>query len=209
MGSPFFTDVVKVVGSFDAPHGVVSDDRGSTMKVLEIRLGSASAAGVSAGAPGGALAAPRVPQLKSPPVPVTLTAPIGQAGTGEATPELAQSKVTPAGDVKRTLPSSASQFDGAALDERGITSAAAALTANAKSAAQRRREGRTVTGTVPELTHPFNQAEISTLPQRATIGPPVLSRLSRIFTMTVSAAGVIRDLLGKNAQTPPALGFRP
>src|SRR5438128_7421841 len=191
MASPFFTEVVNVVGSFDAPHGVVSDERGSTMKLLEIRLGSASAAGVSAGAPGGAPPVPGVPQLKSPPVPVTLTAPAGQAGTGEAAPELAQSNVTPAGGVRRTLPSSASQFEGAALDARGISSAAVALTANARNAAQRRRKGRTVTATVAEFTHPFNQSAAPTLPQRAP--PPsvlrVLSRLSRIFTMTVSAAG--------------------
>src|SRR5437899_4139235 len=171
MASPFFTDVVNVVGSFDTPHGVVSDERGSTMKVLEIRLGSASAAGVSAGAPGGAPLAPGVPQLKSPPVPVTLTAPAGQAGTGEAAPELAQSNVTPAGGVRRTLPSSASQFEGAALDARGISSAAVALTANARNAADRWRKGRTVTGTVPELTHEFNRAERATLPQLATYGP--------------------------------------
>src|SRR6266851_8168762 len=165
MASPFFTDVVKVVGSFDTPHGVVSDDRGSTMKVLEIRLGSASAAAVSVGAPGGAPPAPGVPQLKSPPVPVTLTAPAGQVGTGDAEPELAQSNVTPAGGVRRTLPSSASQFEGAALDGRGISSAAVALTANASNAAERRRRGRTVSGTVPELTHRFNRALTPILPQ--------------------------------------------
>src|SRR5438128_10730008 len=159
MASPFFTDVVNVVGSFDAPHGVVSDERGSTMKVLEIRLGSASAAGVRAGAPGGAPLAPGVPQLKSPPVPVTLTAPAGQVGTGDAKPELAQSNVTPAGGVRRTLPSSASQFEGAALGGRGFSSAAVALTANASEAAHRRRKGRTVTGPLPEFTHEVNRAQ--------------------------------------------------
>ena len=176
MGSPFFTDVVKVVGSFDTPQGVVSDDRGSTMKVLEIRLGSASAAGVSAGAPGGALPAPGAPQLNSPPVPVTLTAPAGQVGAGDAPPELAQSNVTPAGGVKRTLPSSASQFEGAALDGRGFSSAAVALTANASEAAHRRRKGRTVTGTVPEFTHEFNKARGPILPQFCslqTLGLPL------------------------------------
>ena len=172
MASPFFTDVVNVVGSFDAPHGVVSDERGSTMKVLEIRLGSASAAGVSAGAPGGAPLAPGVPQLKSPPVPVTLTAPAGQVGTGDAEPELAQSNVTPAGGVRRTLPSSASQFEGAALEGRGTSSAAVALTANASNAAHRRLEGRTVTGTLPELTHGFNPAPRPTLPQRRSEAVP-------------------------------------
>src|SRR5260370_40479128 len=136
------------------------------MKVLEIRLGSASAAGVSVGAPGGAPPpAPGVPQLKSPPVPVTLTAPAGHAGTGEAAPELAQSNVTPAGGVRRTLPSSANQHEGAALGGRGITSAAVALTANARNAAERRRRGRTVTGTVTELTHLFNRAVTPILPQ--------------------------------------------
>src|SRR2546426_6639004 len=165
MVSPFFTDVVNVVGSFDAPQGVVSDESGSTMKVLEMRLGSASAAGVSVGAPGGAPPAPGVPQLKSPPVPVTLTAPAGHAGTGEAAPEVAQSNFTPAGGVRRTLPSTANQLEGAALDGRGITSAAVALTANVSNAAERRRRGRTVTGTVPELTHRFNQALMPILPQ--------------------------------------------
>src|SRR5205807_8499055 len=99
MVSPFFTDVVNVVGSFDAPHGVVSDESGSTLKVLEIRLGSASAAGVSAGAPRGAPPTPGVPPVKSPPAPGTLTAPAGQAGTGEGAPELRQSHLTPAGGV--------------------------------------------------------------------------------------------------------------
>jgi len=84
-----------------------------------------------------------------------LTAPAGQAGTGEPAPELAQSNVTPPGGVKRTLPSSASQLDGAALVGRGNSSAAVALTATASNAA-RRRKGRTVAGTVAEFTHQFN-----------------------------------------------------
>src|SRR5439155_2888532 len=120
MSSPFLTDVVKVVASFDAPQGVVSDESGSTTNVLEIRVRSAAPAVVSDGAPGGAPPpALGVPQLKSPPLPVRLTAPAGQAGTGEPAPELAQSNVTPPGAVKRTLPSSASQLDGAALEGRG------------------------------------------------------------------------------------------
>jgi len=94
--------------------------------------------------------------LKSPPLPVRLTAPGGHAGTGEPAPELAQSNVTPPGAVKRTLPSSASQLDGAALEGRGNSSAANALTAMASNAAGRRRKGRTVGGTVAEFTHLFN-----------------------------------------------------
>jgi len=115
IGSPFFTDVVKVVGSFEAPQGVVSEESGSTMKVLEIRVRSAAPAGVSDGTPGGAPPpALGVPQLNNPPLPGTLTAPAGQAGTGEPAPEFAQSNVTPLGGVKRALPSRASQLDGAA-----------------------------------------------------------------------------------------------
>ena len=76
MSSPFLTDVVKVVGSLDAPQDVVSEESGSTLNVLEIRLRSAAAAVVRDGAPGGAPPpALGVPQLKSPPLPVRLTAP--------------------------------------------------------------------------------------------------------------------------------------
>src|SRR5438034_6489977 len=135
MSSPFLTDVVKVVGSLDAPQDVVSEERGSTLNVLEILLRSAAAVGVSDGAPGGAPPpALGVPQLNNPPLPVTLTLPAGHAGTGEPAPEFAQSNVTPPGGVRRTLPSSASQLDGAAFEGRGKSSAAVALTARASNA---------------------------------------------------------------------------
>src|SRR2546429_9574670 len=164
MSSPFLTDVVKVVGSFDAPQGVVAEESGSTTNVLEIRVGSAAPAGVSEGAPGGAPPpALGVPQLNNPRLTVTLPAPAGQAGTGEPAPELAQSNVTPPGGVKRTLPSSASQLEGAALEGRGNSSAAVALTARTSNAAGRRRKARTVAGTVPEFKHRFNQAPARTL----------------------------------------------
>jgi hypothetical protein len=154
IASPFFTDDVKVVAS-PAPHAVVSEDNGSTMKTLEMRLGSAAAAGVSVGAFGGAEPAPGLPQLKSPPEPVTFTAPAGQLGTGEAAPELAQSKVTPEGGVRRMFPSIASQEDGAASEGRRGSNAAEAATARAMTAT-RRRGGRTVGRSVPEFTHQFN-----------------------------------------------------
>src|SRR5437868_10496233 len=135
--SPFFTDEVKVVAS-PAPQAVVSDESGSTMKTLEMRVGSARAAGVSTGGFGGAEPAPGLPQLNSPPAPVTLTAPAGHVGVGDAAPELAQSKVTPEGGVNRTLPSIASQEEGAAKEGRSGSSAAPAATARAMTAARRR-----------------------------------------------------------------------
>jgi len=70
---------------------VASEEIGSTIKVEEIRLGSAAAAGVSAGGLGGEDPAAGEPQLKSPPLPLTPTAPGGQVATGDAAPELAQS----------------------------------------------------------------------------------------------------------------------
>jgi len=164
MSSPFLTDVVKVVGSLDAPQDVVSEESGSTLNVLEIRLRSPAPAGVSDGAPGGAPPpALGLPQLNNPPLPLTLTAPAAHAGTGEPAPELAQSKVTPAGGVRRMSPSSASQLDGAAFEGRGNNSAAVALTARASNAA-RRRKGRTVAGTVPEFKYQFNRAQAPSLP---------------------------------------------
>ncbi len=61
------------------------------MKTAEMMLGSAAAVGVSEGGIGGAPAAPGRPQLKMPPLPLTLTAPAGHALTGDRAPELAQS----------------------------------------------------------------------------------------------------------------------
>src|SRR2546428_6874996 len=142
IGSPFFTDVVKVVGSFDTPQGVVSEESGSTMKVLEILVRSAAPAGVSDGAPGGVPPpALGVPQLNKPPLPVTLSAPAGQAGTGGPAPEVAQSKGTPLGGLRRTLPSSASQLEGAAGAAAGTRSAAGALLATASKYAGMRPAG--------------------------------------------------------------------
>jgi hypothetical protein len=164
MASPFFTDDVKVVAS-PAPQAVVSDESGSTTKALEMRLGSAAAAGVRLGGLGGAEPALGLPQLKSPPEPVTLTAPAGQLGSGEATPEFAQSNVTPEGDVNRMFPSIANHEDGAAREGRRGSSAALAPTAMAMTTA-RRRGGRTVERSVPEFTHEFNSVIETALHQR-------------------------------------------
>jgi len=148
-------EVVNVVGS-PRPQAVTSELPGSTMKVDEIRVESANAAGVRDGGPGGDDPTMGVPQLKRPPLPVTLTAPSGHTGTGDAAPESAQSKVAPDAGFSRMLPSMASQFDGRAWEKMGCTSGATAARARTRTAADRRRTGRTVGGSVHDFTHGFN-----------------------------------------------------
>src|SRR6266851_3106838 len=115
MSSPFLSPPPKIVGS-TAPHVVVSVETGSTIYTAETMLGSAAAAGVSVGGFGGAEPAPGLPQLKSPPLPLTLTTPgtAGQVLIGVAAPELPQSWIAPGGASVRMFPSSSSQVDGAA-----------------------------------------------------------------------------------------------
>src|SRR5947208_5821181 len=104
---------------------------GSETKTALMMLGSAAAAGVSGGAVGGFEPAPGLPQLKRPPLPVTLTAPTGQLGTGVPAPELPQSWLPAGLPAQRSLPSMLSQVEGAARAGCAMTVAAAAASSQA------------------------------------------------------------------------------